>query len=174
MRTAGPQDAEQVAWLHADSWRRHYRGAYADEFLDGDVEADRRAVWKQRLDSVGGARTVLIEDDDGIAGFAHVVFDADPVWGSFVDNLHVRHDRQRGGLGRALMVDLAAAVAPRDHTGMFLWVLRQNTRAQAFYTALGGRAAESKAVPPPGGVPQRLIGEPQCLRMVWRDVTRFG
>jgi hypothetical protein len=28
--------------LHADSWRRHYRGAYADAFLDGDVLADRR------------------------------------------------------------------------------------------------------------------------------------
>jgi hypothetical protein len=27
MRRAGPADAERVALLHADSWRRHYRGA---------------------------------------------------------------------------------------------------------------------------------------------------
>jgi GNAT superfamily N-acetyltransferase len=33
-RAAGPGDAQAVAGLHADSWRRHYRGAYADSFLD--------------------------------------------------------------------------------------------------------------------------------------------
>jgi GNAT superfamily N-acetyltransferase len=46
---AGSDDAETVAMLHADSWRRFYRGAYADSFLDGDLVADRRAVWSARL-----------------------------------------------------------------------------------------------------------------------------
>ena len=31
------RDANAIAALHADSWRRHYRGAYSDAFLDGDV-----------------------------------------------------------------------------------------------------------------------------------------
>ncbi len=44
LRHAGPEDAEQVAALHADSWRRHYRGAYADSYLDGDVVAERMQV----------------------------------------------------------------------------------------------------------------------------------
>jgi len=35
-RLADVADAEQVGLLHADSWRRHYRGAYADSFLDGE------------------------------------------------------------------------------------------------------------------------------------------
>src|SRR5437763_12653857 len=48
-RLAGPADAAAVARLHAESWRRHYRGAYADAFLDGDVEADRRNEWSRRL-----------------------------------------------------------------------------------------------------------------------------
>jgi hypothetical protein len=34
-RQAGPGDAKTVALLHADSWRRYFRGAYADSFLDG-------------------------------------------------------------------------------------------------------------------------------------------
>ena len=33
-RAAGPDDAPAIATLHADSWRRHYRGAFADAFLD--------------------------------------------------------------------------------------------------------------------------------------------
>ncbi len=32
-RLASPADAKAVADLHADSWRRHYRGAYSDAFL---------------------------------------------------------------------------------------------------------------------------------------------
>jgi ribosomal protein S18 acetylase RimI-like enzyme len=174
LRAAGPQDAERVAWLHADSWRRHYRGSYSDEFLDGDIEADRRAVWARRLGAPAGTWTVVHEDADGVAGFVHVAFDADPVWGSLLDNLHVRHDRQRSGIGRALLCAAAGAVAQRVHKGMFLWVQQQNTRAQAFYRAAGGQAVDAKPVPPPGGVPGRLTGEPWCLRMVWRDVTLFG
>lgn len=45
LRLANPSDAETIAALHADSWRRHYRGAYSDAFLDGDVISDRLAVW---------------------------------------------------------------------------------------------------------------------------------
>src|SRR5688572_10131399 len=89
-RAAHAEDAEQVAGLHAASWRRHYRGAYADSYLDGDVLADRRAVWSSRLTSPAAVSvTVLAEDADGLAGFVHVVLDEDAAWGSLVDNLHV-------------------------------------------------------------------------------------
>ncbi|MDG4789327.1 hypothetical protein O7626_25955 [Micromonospora sp. WMMD1102] len=61
-RAAVAGDAEGVAALHADSWRRHYRGAYTDAFLDGDVFADRLAVWSARLaDPAPQAVTVLAE-----------------------------------------------------------------------------------------------------------------
>ena len=33
-RAAGPDDVHAVAGLHAESWQRHYRGAYSDAFLD--------------------------------------------------------------------------------------------------------------------------------------------
>jgi hypothetical protein len=36
-RTARPEGAHAIARLHADSWQRHYRSAYSDEFLDSDV-----------------------------------------------------------------------------------------------------------------------------------------
>jgi hypothetical protein len=81
-RSAGPQDAERIAMLHADSWRRHYRGAYADAFLDGDVVADRRSVWSARLAAPSGSETILAEQDDRLVGFIHVMFETDPRWGS--------------------------------------------------------------------------------------------
>jgi len=94
-RAAGPDDAEKIALLHADSWRRHYRGAYADSFLDGDVVANRRSVWSSRLAAPANSTTVVAEDDTGLVGFVHVVFDEDDRWGSFIDNLHVSHKRRR-------------------------------------------------------------------------------
>lgn len=64
LRAAGQGDAEAVALLHADSWRRHYRGAYSDAFLDGDVVADRFAVWSARLAAPAGSATLLAQNAD--------------------------------------------------------------------------------------------------------------
>ncbi|MEV4410751.1 GNAT family N-acetyltransferase [Catellatospora sp. NPDC049609] len=175
VRVGDAADAEAVARLHADSWRRHYRGAYADSFLDGDVIADRLAVWTQRLAAPVPGRTVLAEDDAGLVGFVHIVFDADGRWGSLVDNLHVAHDRRRSGTGSALMACAARAVLEGAATrAMYLRVLAQNSAAQRFYQALGGIRAGLAPVAPPGGVPGRLAGAPQAYRIAWPDVSALA
>ena len=43
-------DADDIAALHADSWRRNYRGAYPDSFLDNEVFDDRRDAWRAAPD----------------------------------------------------------------------------------------------------------------------------
>jgi ribosomal protein S18 acetylase RimI-like enzyme len=175
LRAASPDDAEQVGMLHADSWRRHYRGAYADTFLDGDVVADRRSVWSSRLASPADSMTVVAEDDTELVGFVHVVFDDESPWGSLIDNLHVTHDRRRSGVGSALLTCAAEAVAERP-TGksMYLWVLAQNTAAQQFYRTFGGTCVERALVSPPSGVPARLNGAPDKLRFAWPDASSLA
>ncbi len=170
MRVAGAGDADAIAALHADSWQRHYRGVYSDSFLDGDLGADRQAVWRRRLlsDLPGSTHTVVAEDGRGLAGFAHVIFDADPVWGALLDNLHVRHDSRRQGVGSELTAHSGRAVAARGRS-LYLWVLEQNDSARAFYEARGGTCVERAAVEPPGGVPGRLTGPHQKLRFAWAD-----
>jgi ribosomal protein S18 acetylase RimI-like enzyme len=172
LRLAGADDAEQVAALHADSWRRHYRGAYADSFLDGDIASNRRSVWSVRLAASTNSETILAEHGGRLAGFVHVMFDDDPRWGSLVDNLHVVHDQRRMGIGTRLLGRAARAVSERaTGNAMFLWVLQQNTAAQQFYRALGATCVETAPVPPPGGDPARLNGTPRGLRMAWPDVA---
>jgi ribosomal protein S18 acetylase RimI-like enzyme len=171
LRPAGPPDAATIAQLHADSWRRHYRGAYADSYLDGDIVAERRQVWSDRLAAGGHTMTVLAEDAGEPVGFVHVVFDADPRWGSLIDNLHVRIGRQRGGIGTALMARAADGIRERAAgKARYLWVLEQNTAAQGFYRALGGVRGELAVVSAPGGVPERLRGRPRKLRYSWSEV----
>ncbi len=168
-RLAVPSDAEAVAALHADSWRRHYRGAYSDEFLDGDVRSDRLIVWSERLRAPDSAtHTIVAEDGDGLVGFAHTVFEADPRLGALIDNLHVVYAEQRRGIGSRLLTLTAQPVLERG-TGLYLWVLEQNTDARAFYGARGGRCVERALTPPPGGISTRLNGTPFALRYAWPD-----
>jgi GNAT superfamily N-acetyltransferase len=157
---------EAVAGLHADSWRRHYRGAYDNDYLDGDVFGERRAVWAERLAHAdpNAARTILAVDGDSLLGFAHVMFDDDPVWGALVDNLHVTFDHKRGGIGTRLMVASAQAVLGRPRpTGLYLWALEINTAGRAFYRAIGGEEAGEELSDLEGG------GQAVAVRYAWPD-----
>jgi ribosomal protein S18 acetylase RimI-like enzyme len=171
LRVAGAADAEDVAALHADSWRRHYRGAYSDSYLDGDVVADRRLVWSGRLRQASGAhRTIVAEHEGRVVGFVHVIFDADPGWGALVENLHVTYARKRLGVGTVLLAAAAQAVVERDpRSGLHLYVLAHNTPAQAFYESRGGSRAGERSVYPPGDVPSRITGTPVAYRYVWPE-----
>jgi GNAT superfamily N-acetyltransferase len=168
-RPAELADAEAIAALHADSWRRHYRGAYSDAFLDGDVTTDRVTVWTDRLHRTDpGTYTILAEDGDGPIGFAHTVLDEDPTWGALLDNMHVVHGSKRRGVGTQLLALTAPAVIER-RTGLYLWVLEQNVDAQAFYKARGGSCVGRVPASPPGGIASRLNGSPAKLRYAWAD-----
>jgi ribosomal protein S18 acetylase RimI-like enzyme len=171
-RRAGPDDALAVANLHADSWRRHYRGAYSDDFLDGDVFADRVAVWNGRLRDSDPRHCTILAEADGLVGFANTVFDDDPTWGALLDNLHVAGQYQRRGIGSRLLALTAEAVIARaERTGLYVWVLEQNIDAQAFYQARAGKGVGRDVVSPPGGVASRLSGSPAKLRYVWPEPT---
>jgi len=169
-RRAGPADAETVAELHADSWRRHYRGAYSDEFLDGDVHADRLAVWTARLSEPDPRRCTILAVDGGVVGFANTFFDDDPTWGALLDNLHVAERHRRQGMGSCLLALTAEAVlAQRETAGLYLWVLEQNVDAQAFYESLGARREGREPVSAPGGIASRIVGSPKKLRYAWQE-----
>ncbi len=168
LRPARQRDAPAIASLHAASWRRHYRGAYSDAYLDGEVVSDRLQVWRERLRCRDDRyRTYLSVDDGEVVGFIHLVLDEDPRWGALVDNLHVASPRKRAGIGTSLLVEGAAAVRAQPSGGMYLWVLEQNRGAQRFYEARGGRRVARSWVRPPGGDPTRLVGQPAKLRYRW-------
>jgi GNAT superfamily N-acetyltransferase len=170
-RAAGPGDADAIAGLHAESWRRHYRGAYSDDFLDGDVTGYLQALWTQRLEAPGPpAATIVAESDSAIVGLAHIYFGRDATWGSLLDNLHVAYGLKRQGIGRRLLALTSQAVIDwSPQSGLYLWVLEQNARARAFYEAMGGTCVERRDAPAPGGDPGNLSGTPAALRYTWPD-----
>jgi GNAT superfamily N-acetyltransferase len=171
-RAARAEDAQAIAGLHADSWRRHYRGAYSDAFLDGEAAGYLARMWTERLTApLPRARSVLAEYGRAVVGLAHTLLGEDPTWGALVDNLHVRYAFKRQGIGTRLLALTAQAVRRSSSSGLHLWVLEQNSAARAFYAARGGICVERDEVPPPGGDPARLTGRPMGLRYAWHELS---
>ena len=165
LRPAAAGDAEAIAALHADSWRRTYRGMMSDAFLDGGALEDRRRVWHERLGTPNADRLVVVADDGSrIVGFICAFARDHAEWGAYVDNLHVVHDSQGRGVGRALMRHAAAWICQtQPGAGVYLWVMEANAPARTFYDRLGARNVETVQHPDPGGG-----SAPNC-RYVWPD-----
>lgn len=170
LREATAADIDGIATLHAESWRVAYRGMFSDAYLDGDVLADRLAVWQERLTHPPANQYVVVDDRDGaIAGFACAYGADDPRWGTLLDNIHVRPDGKRRGGGTLLLAAIARwALATHPDAGLYLWVLADNVSAQRFYDRWGGSNAETKRFEPPGG------GSVESYRYVWRDLAALA
>jgi ribosomal protein S18 acetylase RimI-like enzyme len=172
VRRATADDAPAVAYLHADSWQRHYRGAYSDLYLDEVVHPERLSLWTARLAPADPAVVTLVAEDgsDSLVGFAHTFLDDDSDWGAYLDNLHVRTADKRHGVG-TLLLDLTAQAVlhERPGSGLYLWVLEQNTAAQGFYLARGGSLEDRAPAPSPLDNPAYLAGQPYGIRVSWPD-----
>ena len=86
---------------------------------------------------------VLIGELDGAAsGYAlyYPAYDTDhAARGFYLQDLYVRPDARRRGLGRALMAALARACRADGASYLFWNALEQNRAARAFYRRLGAR-----------------------------------
>jgi GNAT superfamily N-acetyltransferase len=133
-------------------------------------------LWTERLAGPNPeARTILAEIDGSLVGLAHTLLGEDAAWGAFLDNLHVAHGLKRQGIGTRLLALTGQQVVDwSPASGLYLWVLEQNSDARAFYAARGAACVERADVPPPGGDPSRLNGKPVGLRYAWRDPSKLS
>lgn len=126
VRTASADDAEALEAVRVRGWQTAYRGIVADSYLDAlVVDADRR---RERM-ADPAVTTLVAEQQHGIVGMAvhgpsRDGFDAEELYALYVDP-----SCWRSGVGTVLL-DAC------DEVGV-LWVLGDNTRAQAFYRRHG-------------------------------------
>ena len=152
-RRADTSDAEAIAALHAESWRQNYRGAFTDDFLDGDLPGERLRVWRDRLGEPTEEQFVWIAlDGTDLAGFVCAYGAHDPEWGSFIDNLHVAPNAKRAGIGSTLMRRAGTWLAERyPDLGVYLLVLESNTTARQFYERIGATNSKVSTMETHGG-----------------------
>jgi GNAT superfamily N-acetyltransferase len=146
LRAMTAADVVEVATLHAASWRRAYRGILGDDFLDGDLLADRERVWREKLMAANaGPGWIAVAHGTGEAlGFVYVRPRDHARWGSLVDNLHVVGEHQGLGIGRALLHAVGSWCATHvPDAGVSLWVFTDNVPARGFYAHVGGVEVEA-------------------------------
>lgn len=137
-------DLTTIATLHAASWRRAYRGILGDDYLDGDLVAERTEVWREKLSGTDAGLGWIVRVDNEPVGFVFVKPNADAKWGTLVDNLHVLVDKQGLGLGKRLLNQVGSwCAANAPGSGVYLWVFTDNTPARGFYKRVGGAEVEA-------------------------------
>jgi GNAT superfamily N-acetyltransferase len=170
LREASKGDAGAIAKLHADSWCSAYRGILSDDYLANRVHAERAALWNDRFsaDATKPMFVIIAEAGDALGGFACVFPHEDPIFGSFLDNLHVVPSRTGQGTGRLLLSEAARRLLNSGKIGgLYLWVIEQNKRARQFYARAGAAEVETKALPMPDG------GRHPEVRCYWPDPAQL-
>jgi ribosomal protein S18 acetylase RimI-like enzyme len=166
IRRACAADAEQVAAVHAASWRSAYRGIYPDPFLADQVERDRRDFWRRDFARMDERQTALFVAESGgqTVGFVCLRLDGDRD-GPLLDNLHVLPACKGLGIGRQLLA-AAAGWLERQRPGapLHLHVWAANRAARGFYRALAGVEVGQFEEEVPGGGPAPIV------RVRWADV----
>jgi GNAT superfamily N-acetyltransferase len=166
-RPAALADSQRIASLHTVSWRDAYRGILPDSYLAGPIAEERANLWQSRLSSPNSDRryVLLAESEGRLVGFVCVLLDEEPLWGAYLENLHVLPQLKGRGLGRQLFSRAAQWVMSNEPGWpIHLWVFEANHGARRFYDALSGQVVEYRLKHGPGGV------EIPSLRYVWRDL----
>ena len=133
LRAAIVSDAEPLAHLHLDCWDDAYTGLVPQRILDErrDRVGDRIERWRAILDE--GEPTLLADHGGRLVGFASAGTgrDNDVDIDLELKALYVRAAWWGTGVGYALLWE---SIADR---AAYLWVLRGNDRAIAFYERHG-------------------------------------
>jgi GNAT superfamily N-acetyltransferase len=108
----------------------------ADEVV-GDAETLRRSMFEQ-----GAAEALVVERGEEVAGYA-IFFTTFSTFetrsGIWLEDLYVRPEQRRGGIGLAIMEHLAALALERGHVRLEWCALTWNEPALDFYEQLGAR-----------------------------------
>jgi len=159
------KDAGSVAALHADNWRKYYRGALSDYYLDQEVKSERQSYWIKRLtEAHSGECLITAYQGNELAGFVYSFSDYDE-HGSYLDNLHVHESSHGYGIGRNLMSKSAQWLLDQgSNRPYYLWVLESNDGAIEFYNKMKGEKCDIQLHTMPDG------SRCKCVRYVWENI----
>jgi GNAT superfamily N-acetyltransferase len=103
--------------------------------VSGDAEVLRRSLFEQRA-----AEALIVEIDGEAIGYA-IFFTTFSTFecrsGIWLEDVYVRPEHRRGGIGRTVMEHLAALALERGHVRLDWCALEWNEPALRFYDKLG-------------------------------------
>ena len=136
-------DCDRVAEIRVRGWQSAYRGLMPQPYLDAlsvTEDAERR---RERFRQSDGSVVNLVAEQDGelLGWAAHGPYREDEVRTADAElyALYVDPGRYGAGIGHALLRESVRRCTAAGHDRMYLWVLKGNTHARAFYERAGFR-----------------------------------
>ena len=163
LRTAREEDATRVGQLHLASWRVTYVNELSQGFRDEQDAATWEADWRSQI--AGGLLVILAEEREGSALDGFVACgpprgSTSPLGGWEIYNLHTAPGRYGSGIGTSLFNAAANRGRQQGARQLFLWVVKTNTKARAFYEAKGMRLD--------GGEQEHRVGDETLYEVRYR------
>lgn len=137
-------DCARVAEIRLRGWQTAYRGLMPQGFLDAMDVAEETEFRRDRFTRADAAVVNLVAERDGaVLGWA--------AHGPYRDGelrtvdaelyaIYLDPDQYGRGIGHALLQEAIRRCTAAGHPRMYLWVLKGNTRARAFYERAGFRS----------------------------------
>jgi ribosomal protein S18 acetylase RimI-like enzyme len=154
IRRATPEDSEEIARVHVDTWKTTYRGIVPQRYLDEMEILPRAEFWRKHIaesDSRVYVAETVAETNGKVCGFISggplreplPDFDGESV--GEITAIYIAFEAQRRGCGRAMMQRLAENLLQDGLTSAVIWVLERNPACR-FYARLGGEVIERKTI----------------------------
>lgn len=149
LRQAAAADASVMSRIYAASWKVAFRGNVPDGYLDGLSEAHWIPFFEKTLTEGSLSAKLIFDKETAVGAVAYGPARTElPAGGSLAGNggdysafgevasLYLLPDYYDKGYGRELLESVRDELL-EDYEGVYLWVLRENERARAFYEKLG-------------------------------------
>lgn len=146
VREAKIADAPAIARVNVDTWRTAYRKIVPADYLAQLSYEKRESNWQEILVNAEKSKNFVCvaENDSGeIVGFAAGGCERTGkyVYQGELFAIYILDEYQRQGIGRQLVVTVAAKLAQLNLNSMLVWVLGDNSACR-FYELLGGRKVD--------------------------------
>lgn len=144
IRVANPTDAEQIAFVHIDSWRTTYRRILTDNFLDKMNLKERTNYWSKIL--TNKSESVFVADNGKVIGFAAAGESSNKkCFDCILYAIYILQQYQKNNIGRQLLRATVKYLQTNGHKSMYVWVLQDNN-SKTFYERLGGEIIDKKEI----------------------------
>ncbi|NUR40356.1 MAG: GNAT family N-acetyltransferase [Streptomyces sp.] len=134
-------DCERVAEIRIRGWQTAYRGLMPQPYLDALSVAEDAERRRERFRRTDGSVVNLVAEQDGelLGWAAHGPYRDGEVRTSDAELYAIYVDARRfgGGIGHALLQESVRQCTAAGQPRLYLWVLKGNTRARAFYERAG-------------------------------------
>jgi len=129
-------DAETIARIHVESWKKAYRDLMPADALEGFTIRNRYLYWKQRF--LDGRHGLVLEKDGRVVGFADHGPSGDGKGGE-IYSIYLEPEQWNKGGGSLLYRAAVEALREQGFRSLKALVLEGNRPAERFYAKHGLR-----------------------------------